>query len=94
MSSKTPALGATCLSLKGHDKGKAYVVVKILDPEFVMVADGRTRRVKNAKKKRFKHLRILPWSATPQMLAKIALGTLDDNEVHKFLLSLDYFRET
>jgi len=90
MSSKTPTLGTACLSLKGHDKGKPYVVVKIIDPEFVFVADGRLRGVKNAKKKRFKHLRILPQSVNSQTLAAIALGTIDDNEIHKFLLTLDY----
>lgn len=43
-------------SIKGHDKGRMYVVVK-LDGEFAYLCDGDYRTFDNPKKKRIKHLK-------------------------------------
>ncbi len=45
------------ISLAGHDSGRAYVVIKT-DEAFAYLADGKTRRVSNPKKKALKHLRL------------------------------------
>lgn len=48
----------TAVSLKGHDEGRRYVVVKTVGADFVLVADGRYRLLDNPKLKRVKHLRV------------------------------------
>ena len=47
--------GCIVSSLKGHDIGRIYVVVKV-DGEFAFVVDGKYRLLQNPKKKRIKHL--------------------------------------
>lgn len=43
-------------SIKGHDVGRIYVVVKI-EGEFAYLCDGDYRTFDNPKKKRIKHLK-------------------------------------
>ncbi|WP_422448608.1 RNA-binding protein [Thermoanaerobacterium sp. DL9XJH110] len=52
-------LGQLVLSCAGRDKGRFMLVIKILDSQYVYVADGVLRRVENPKKKKIKHLKIL-----------------------------------
>ena len=42
------------ISLSGRDKGSLFMVVAA-DDEFLMLADGKTRRVERAKRKKRKH---------------------------------------
>jgi len=87
MNPQIPILASLCVSLAGHDKGRTYVIIKIIDPEFVLVADGVYRGMKNPKKKRVKHLKIAFDSSEDKLLAKIAEGDIKDNELHKFILA-------
>ncbi len=50
-------LGQIVFSKAGRDKGKFFVVVEIIDDEFVKIADGDVRKLKTAKTKRIKHLK-------------------------------------
>ncbi len=50
--------GDIVISRAGHDKGKAFVVVAQVGEEFVLIADGKSRRVEDPKLKRTKHLRV------------------------------------
>ena len=86
MEPKIPILGGVCVSLAGHDKGRAYIIVKVVDPEFVLVADGVYRSVKAPKKKRIKHLKITEGFFDSGFLAKIADGTVKDNELKRHIL--------
>lgn len=57
---KAPSLavrvGQVATSIAGRDSGKPYIVVRVLDERFVLLADGDTRRIKNPKKKNVRHL--------------------------------------
>ena len=44
-------------STAGRDKDKYFVVVDIIDENFLFVADGNLRKIDNPKKKRRKHLK-------------------------------------
>ena len=43
-------------SLAGRDKGKFFYVIDTED-NYVLIADGRIRKVENPKKKKLKHLK-------------------------------------
>lgn len=43
------------ISLAGHDKGSAYVVIKT-EGEFAFLADGKLKKLAAPKKKSLKHL--------------------------------------
>ena len=49
--------GAIVVSKMGRDQGRSFVVVQEVDPDFVMLADGRLRTMDRLKKKRRKHLK-------------------------------------
>lgn len=51
--------GALVASLAGRDRGTLYVVVQVLGPGRVAVADGKTRRAARPKGKNVRHLRLV-----------------------------------
>jgi len=51
-------LGALVFSKAGRDKLRPFVVVSVLDSDFVLIADGKLRRIDKPKKKKIKHLSI------------------------------------
>ena len=52
--------GQLVRSRAGRDKGRYFLVVKIIDDQFVLICDGELRRLEKPKKKKIKHLDILP----------------------------------
>ena len=51
-------LGQLFISLAGRDKGLICTVVGIPEDDgYVLIADGRIRKVENPKKKKLKHLK-------------------------------------
>ena len=47
------------MSLAGRGKGRVYAVTEVIDPEYVLIADGGGRKQSNPKRKKIKHLRLL-----------------------------------
>lgn len=50
-------VGAIVVSKMGRDEGRSFVVIREIDPDFVLLADGRLRTMNHLKKKRRKHLK-------------------------------------
>ncbi len=46
----------------GRDKGKFFAVIDTVDTEYVLICDGRRRKVSSLKKKKIKHIRSLGYS--------------------------------
>ena len=57
MDGLNPVIGRVAFSKAGRDKGKIFIIVGILNEDFVLIADGGLRPVERPKKKRLKHLR-------------------------------------
>lgn len=51
--------GSIVKSLKGHDTGRVYLVLDVLNADFVLLVDGEYRKLDNPKQKRLKHVEIL-----------------------------------
>ena len=82
---KPPILpGYVVFSKKGRDKGRYFVVLYTLDAEFVMMADGDTRKLDHLKKKRRKHLAACPCEF-PQLLDLFGKGQLKDSDIRAAL---------
>lgn len=43
-------------STAGRDKGRAFVVLELVDGQYALLADGRMRRLEKPKRKKLKHL--------------------------------------
>lgn len=76
--------GSVVISQKGRDKDRVFVVLYQVDADFVMVADGDTRKLDRMKKKRRKHVRALP-AAFPDAAGKWREGTLKDSDLRAIL---------
>ena len=50
-------IGSVVISKAGRDRGRAFLVVGVVDDDFVMVANGALRKMDRQKKKRRKHLK-------------------------------------
>ncbi len=48
--------GDITLSKAGRDKGKRFIVLEVIDEQYVLIADGDLRRVDSPKRKKCKHL--------------------------------------
>ena len=52
-----PVIGRVAYSKSGRDKGRLFIIIDILDEDFVLIYDGDLRPVEKPKKKRIKHLK-------------------------------------
>ena len=52
--------GRVVLSTQGRDEGRYFVILQVIDEQFVLMADGLTRKIAHPKKKKIKHLRPKP----------------------------------
>lgn len=52
--------GRVVISTQGHDEGRWYAILSVLDERMVLLVDGDTRKLAKPKKKQVKHLRALP----------------------------------
>ena len=59
-------------SLAGRDKGKLFYVVDV-EENFVLIADGKGRKLENPKRKKLKHVRRVSRTET-RVAAKILNG--------------------
>ena len=48
--------GDIVLSKAGRDKNMHFIILDVIDEQFVLIADGKKRRVDNPKRKKCKHL--------------------------------------
>lgn len=49
-------LGTVVLGKAGRDSDRFFVILDIIDNNYVMIADGSTRKLENPKRKKLKHL--------------------------------------
>lgn len=50
------SIGQIVHSRAGRDKDKFFIVVSLVNEEYVLIADGDLRKISNPKKKKIKHL--------------------------------------
>ena len=53
---ESPQIGQIVRSRAGRDKGKTYLVIRVLDERYVELADGSVRSVTDPKRKNILHL--------------------------------------
>ena len=76
--------GSVVFSKKGRDKTRCFVVLLSVDADFVMLADGDTRKLDHLKKKRRKHLSAAPVQLDG-ILSMYRAGQLKDSDIRKAL---------
>ncbi|WP_297812921.1 KOW domain-containing RNA-binding protein [uncultured Finegoldia sp.] len=72
--------GQVVLSTCGRDMGKLQMVLEILDDSYVLVVDGKQRKIEKPKKKKTKHLQ--------KLNKKLSLENLTDKKLRMMLNNL------
>ena len=80
-------VGSLVRSKAGRDKGDLFIVLK-KDSEYVYLADGKSRKAENPKKKKIKHVQP-SGKISDEVLAKLAYaGSVENFEVRNALAEL------
>lgn len=86
---RLPRLGQVVRSAAGRDRGRHYLVIRIIGPHFVSVSDGRARLASNPKQKNVRHLDFCPRVAE-SLARRLEQGeSIEDEEIRRFLVNLD-----
>ena len=90
MNSFPMEVGRVVLSRAGRDQGHVFVIVDVIDENYVAIANGCQRKVDNPKKKKIKHL-----VAKPEIIEEIrekifAKKRIFDSEVRNKLDAIGY----
>ncbi len=80
-------VGRVVVSTAGHDKGEKFIVLEVLDENFVLIVDGKTRIIDNSKKKKVKHLKTTE-VLFDDIAKKIRSKNILDAEIRKALKTL------
>lgn len=71
--------GTVTKALAGRDKGKVFIILKILSEDYVLIVDGKRRTLENPKKKKIKHLAIY------KDVIELNVEYLNDSYIRKML---------
>jgi len=74
----------------GRDKGRRFAVIGIEEDEYVLLADGKRRKVEKPKRKKLKHVRFEPWHIDPEVFG----GNEANAHLSKALSALGNNQET
>ena len=74
------------ISAAGHDKGRPYIVLK-RDGAFLLLVDGKTRKLTKPKVKSLKHVEKAKMG-TPELAGAFNSGTATDSLIRKELAKL------
>jgi len=77
-------VGRVVLSRQGRDEGRCFVILHAVDDQFVMMADGLTRKLDHPKKKKIKHLQPKP-VLVPNIAERLESRQLLDSDLRKAL---------
>src|SRR5690606_1900052 len=81
-----PRPGQLVTSRAGRDKGKPFLVLRLIDGRYAEIADGDARSVTNPKRKNVRHLQ--PHTVVHQGLAEmLAQGRLPSDEELRAMLA-------
>ena len=86
-------VGDIAISMAGHDAGTLLVVVAGIDDQYVLVADGKRRKLIAPKKKKMQHLSILT-KLREEDTEKLIAREVNDSFLRKKLSGLDLARFT
>ncbi len=78
--------GQLVCSKAGRDKGKRYLILKVLDRSHVLLVDGRSRPFARPKKKNTLHLQ--PYNKRIDISAEEVSGKLTDERIARYILEL------
>lgn len=81
-------VGRLVISKAGRDKGRPFVIIKVVNTKFVLVADGDLRKIQNPKMKNLKHLQVTR-TMLPEVVESLNKGEpVENHRVRKLVRSV------
>ena len=81
-------VGSVVVSLAGHDAGLLLVIVAGIDDRYVLVADGKRRKLISPKKKKMQHLNVIT-RLSNEDTEKLRTESVNDAFLRRILSSLN-----
>ena len=81
-------VGSVVVSLAGHDAGLLLVIVAGIDDRYVLVADGKRRKLISPKKKKMQHLKVIT-KLSDEDTENLRAERVNDAFLRRILSSLD-----
>lgn len=76
-----PVSGQLAQVLKGKETGSYFVIVRLLDRRFVLIADGDRRKFDNAKKKNISHLKLQSYVSAEVQKSLLETGRVTNGKL-------------
>lgn len=86
-------VGQLVVATAGRDKSNKFIVMCIIDNEYVYISDGDLRKVENPKKKKTKHIRKLNYISEDIKNKLQRNEKVTNREVKKFISTVVSYRE-
>lgn len=80
-------IGSLVYSRAGRDAGKEFIVINVLDDQYVYICDGTARPVEKPKKKKLKHLMLTNIVAEEIKTAILSGKSVSNARIKEFLQS-------
>lgn len=80
--------GQIVISKAGRDRGRVYVVYRVLDDRYVLVVDGLSRRVERPKKKNVRHLQPYNQLLDGEVRERVKQGKVSNQELRRVLADM------
>lgn len=91
MNDRLVEVGRVVRSKAGRDRKRYFIVLDVLDEQYVLLVDGGLRKLACPKRKKIKHIECMPELAI-ELAQKFADSTVYDAEVRNWLQFAGYGR--
>jgi ribosomal protein L14E/L6E/L27E len=78
-------IGRLAYSLSGRDKDKLFIILGIINKDYVFISDGELRPTEKPKKKKIKHLKMTSNTAEDIKSIILAGDKVSNSTVKKFI---------
>lgn len=86
-------LGKVVNSKAGRDMHRNFIVVGIINSEYVYISDGELRKIEKPKKKKVKHLKFTETVAEEIRVIILSKEQVTNSKIKIFLKSVDIAKE-
>ena len=86
-------VGRLVFSKAGRDAGRYYIIVSVLNDQYVYICDGDLRKIEKPKKKKVKHLNLTDIYFEEIQNSFFSRIKVNNSHIKKFLQSEDIYKE-
>jgi ribosomal protein L14E/L6E/L27E len=89
----TDYIGTIALSKSGRDEGRYFIIIGIINNEYVYISDGDLRAIEKPKRKKIKHLYLTNTVAEDIKSVLQAGDKVSNSAIRKYLQSMNSNKE-